>query len=224
VNSAGQKASFSNFYLLEPAAKIAAAPTSLSTELSQEAVTLRWTLPSANVDGTTPANIIGFNVYRSPSEKQPAKLLNEDPVKVGEYRDEFFEFGKEYYYFVRTVSTGSGGEPVESGESNIVKIRPVDTFPPSAPAAVTLAATPATISIFFAANPEKDIAGYRVYRSTDGKLDRSKWELLTPTLLSTNTFQDVKVETGSTFFYYITAVDTAGNVSEASETVSETVP
>lgn len=224
VNSAGQKAGFSNYYLLEPAAAIASAPTSLSTSLSQYAVTLSWTSPPANVDGTTPANILGYNVYRSPSDKQPAKLLNQQPVTTANYRDEFFEFGKEYFYFVRAVSTGAGGDPVESGESNIVTIRPVDTFPPSAPAAVTLAATPSTISIFFAANPENDIAGYRVYRAADLNLDRSKWEVLTPTPLETNTFQDTKVEKGRTYHYYITAVDKAGNVSEASEVVSETVP
>jgi len=224
VNSAGQKAGFSNYYLLEPAAAIASAPTSLSTSLSQDAVTLSWTSPPANVDGTTPANILGYNVYRSPSDKQPAKLLNQQPVTTANYRDEFFEFGKEYFYFVRAVSTGAGGDPVESGESNIVTIRPVDTFPPSAPAAVTLAATPSTISIFFAANPENDIAGYRVYRAADLNLDRSKWEVLTPTPLGTNTFQDTTVEKGRTYHYYITAVDKAGNVSEASEVVSETVP
>jgi hypothetical protein len=123
VNSAGQKAGFSNYYLLEPAAAIASAPTSLSTSLSQDAVTLSWTSPPANVDGTTPANILGYNVYRSPSDKQPAKLLNQQPVTTANYRDEFFEFGKEYFYFVRAVSTGAGGDPVESGESNIVTIR-----------------------------------------------------------------------------------------------------
>lgn len=224
VNSEGQKAGFSNFYLLEPAAKIAAAPTSLLTTLSQDAVALTWATPTTNVDGTTPPSILGFNIYRSPSDKQPAKLLNQEPVGAAAYRDEFFEFGKEYFYFVRAVSTGAGGEPVESAESNIVKILPVDTFSPSAPAAVTLAATPSTISIFFAANPEKDIAGYRVYRSTDPNLSQMRWALLTPALLPTNTFQDQGVESGKTYYYYITAVDKAGNVSEPSEPVSETVP
>ena len=223
VNKSGQKASFSNFLLVEPASKIAGTPASLSADLSQEAVTLNWSAPAANVDGTTPANVLGYNVYRSASEKESAKLLNKTPITITKYADEFFEFNKEQFYFVRAVSIGTGGEPVESGESNIVRLLPKDTFKPSPPSAITLAATLNSISIFFATNPEQDIAGYRIFRSTDPDLDKSKWEILTPSLLETNTFQDTKVESNRTYFYYITATDRTGNVSEPSNVVSETV-
>ncbi|MBA3353783.1 MAG: hypothetical protein H0U23_15420 [Blastocatellia bacterium] len=224
VNAAGQKAAFSNFFLLEPAARIAAAPTSLSASLTQEAMRLSWEAPGANVDGSTPVSLLGYNVYRSTSDKVPGKLLNKTPVSGTRFDDEFFEFDNALFYFVRAVSVGTGGEPVESGESNILQIRPKDTFPPSAPAAITLAAAPATISIFFATNPEKDVVGYKLYRSEDPTIDKTTWTLLTSALLTTNTFQDTRVESGKTYFYYLTATDKAGNVSEPSEVVSETVP
>ena len=224
VNASGQRAAFSNFFLLEPAARIAAAPASLSTTLSQEAVRLTWTPPTANVDGTTPANILGYNIYRSESEKTPAKLLNPTPVADASYEDRFFDFEKEYFYFVRAVSLGTEAAPTESAESNIVSLKPVDTFSPSAPAAVTIAATPTSISIFFPANPETDIEGYSVYRSTDENLPKDQWTRLSKELLKTNTFQDESVEAGKTYFYYVTATDKFKNVSEASEVVSETVP
>ncbi len=223
VNAQGQKAGFSNFLLIEPAAKIAANPTSLSAVLSQEAVSLSWDAPAANVDGSTPANIVGYNVYRSPSEKETAKVLNQTPVSATEFRDEFFEFDKTYYYFVRAVSVG-GGTPVESAESEIVKVETKDTFAPSAPAAITVAAAPGRISIFFAVNPEKDIAGYRIFRSTDPDLAPGKWELVTGGLIKQNTFQDDRVQSGITYHYFITAEDTHGNVSGRSEIVSETAP
>ena len=224
VNGSGQKASFSNFFLLEPAARVATAPTSLSTELSQDAVRLAWQRPTSNVDGTTPANIIGFNVYRSESEKVPAKLLNAAPVNDEEYEDRFFEFGKEYFYFVRAVSLGTDAQPVESSESNIIRLTPVDTFPPSAPTAVTIAATPTEISIFFPVNPETDVVGYRVYRSNDPDLPKDQWELLTKETLTANTFQDKNVESGKPYHYYVTAIDRFNNVSQPSEVVSETIP
>lgn len=224
VNASGQKAAFSNFFLLEPAAKIAGAPTSLSFSLTQDAVKLQWEAPAANVDGSTPVSLLGYNVYRSGSEKVPGKLLNKTPVSNTRFDDEFFEFEKSQFYFVRSVSVGTGGEPVESGESNILEILPKDSFPPSPPAAITLAATPTTISIFFATNPEKDVIGYRLYRSEDPNLEKSKWEALSPELLTTNTFQDPRVQSGKTYHYFLTAVDKAGNVSEPSEVVSETVP
>lgn len=224
VNASGQRAAFSNFFLLEPAARVASAPTSLSTALSQESVRLSWAAPTQNADGSTPANIIGYNVYRSESEKVPARLLNQSPVADPSFDDRFFDFEKEYFYFVRAVSLGTDAAPVESSESNIVRIKPVDTFPPSSPAAVTIAATPTTISIFFPANPETDIAGYLIYRSTDENLPKAQWQPLTKELLTVNTYQDTSVESGKTYYYYVTATDKFKNVSEPSEVVSETVP
>ena len=224
VNASGQRASFSNFFLLEPAARIAGPPSSLSTELSQESVRLRWTPPTVNVDGTSPANILGYNVYRSESQAVPARLLNQKPISDSTFEDRFFDFEKEYFYFVRAVSLGSNAAPTESSESNIVSLRPVDNFPPSAPSAITIAATPTTISIFFPANPENDIEGYSIYRSTDESLPKEQWTLLTKELLKVNTFQDDEVESGKTYFYYVTATDRYKNVSEASEVVSEKIP
>jgi hypothetical protein len=224
VNASGQKAAFSNVLVIEPASKIAANPSSLAATASQDAIHLKWQAPTANVDASQPASILGYNIYRSESEKTPAKLLNKTPVSSAEFDDEFFDFGKEYFYFVRTVSAGVAAEPVESTESNILKFKPVDIFAPSPPASITLAAAPRTISIFWAVNPEKDIAGYTIYRSEDDKLALDKWTKLTTEMTTRNTYQDTTVESGKRYFYYITATDKFGNVSQPSDVVSEIAP
>ena len=224
VNSSGQKAGFSNSLLIEPTSRVAAAPTSLSAEPNQDAVKLQWQAPKTNVDGSAPVNLLGYYVFRSNSEREVAKPLNTTPITATSFDDEFFEFGKEYFYFIRAVSVGVQAGPVESSESNILKFRPIDLFAPSAPAAITVAASPTTISIFFAVNPEKDVVGYKIYRSSERDLDKAKWEVLTAEVLKTNTFQDTRVVSGKTYFYYITAIDLRGNTSVFSEVVSETVP
>lgn len=223
VNASGQKAAFSNFLLIEPTAQVAANPTSLSAKISEEAIALQWNAPNENVDGSKPANIIGYNIYRV-GEDKTAKILNSTPVKGNDFRDEFFDFGKDYGYYVRTISLGGSGEPIESVNSNTVEVKPRDTFAPSAPGAVTIAAAPGNLSIFFAVNPEKDIAGYQIYRSPERKKPLSEWTLLTENLLTSNTFQDKIVVPGETYFYYLTAVDKNGNISKASIIVSETAP
>src|SRR5215203_877202 len=60
VNASGQKAAFSNFLLLEPAARIAGAPSSLAATLSQDAIALEWRGPTTNVDGSTPVSLLGY--------------------------------------------------------------------------------------------------------------------------------------------------------------------
>jgi hypothetical protein len=223
ANSTGQKAGFSNFLVIEPTARIAETPTELTAKVTQDSIEIRWNSPAKNIDGSTPANILGFNVYRA-DDKNSRKILNSTPVTSNGFADKAFEFEKNYTYLVRTVSLGSNGAPIESADSDEIRVLPKDIFPPSAPGSVTIAASPNTISIFFASNIEIDIAGYHVYRSTDRNLPKGDWNLLTPQPLPTNTFQDTTVESGKTYFYYLTAVDKFGNISEISEVVSETVP
>jgi hypothetical protein len=151
-------------------------------------------------------------------------MLNKEPVSKAEYADAFFAFEKKYFYFVRAVSSGAEGKPVESTESNVVEVTPVDKFAPSAPAAITLAASPTSISIFFPTNPDKDIAGYSVYRSEEKDKPLTEWELLTPALIDRSTYLDERVVSGKAYFYYITATDKFKNVSDPSEIVSETMP
>lgn len=222
VNSSGQKAAFSNFLLIEPTAKIAQNPTNVSTKVSQERIEISWSAPTQNVDASTPPNILGYNIYRTVvGNEQSPGLLNSSPVTNTFFADSFFDFGKTYRYFVRTVSIGSEGQPIESLESETTIVQPLDKFAPGPPSAITVAASPGVISIFFATNPEKDIAGYNIYRSVDRNLPKSEWQMLTPEILKINTFQDKKVESGVEYFYYLTAVDNFGNISEPSEIVFE---
>ncbi len=220
VNSSGQKAAFSNFLLIEPEPRVAAAPQDLEGNVSQESITLKWTAPTANTDGTTPINLIGFNIYRSGSKTQAGKLLTLSPVKESEFEDKNFEFGKPYYYFVRAVSAGAG-KSTESSESNIIELNPIDTFAPGPPSSITIAAAPGTISLFFPPNPEPDIAGYKIFRSEDPLVEKSEWKLLTASPIDRNTFQDTDIDKGKSYFYYLKAIDRFGNESDASEVVSE---
>jgi len=224
VNSSGQKGSFSNFLLIEPTVRVANSPNSLLARVSEKAIILEWNAPTENVDGSKPANILGYNIYRSGNDSDAERILNPQPITGEGFRDESFTFGNDYRYFMRAISLGGNGSPIESADSNSVEVRPRDIFPPMAPDAITIAAAPNNLSIFFAVNPEKDVVGYRIYRSNDRNKPVSEWSLLTPELLTTNTFQDKGVMSNTTYFYFLTAVDKTGNVSQASAIVSETAP
>ncbi|HVF51562.1 MAG TPA: hypothetical protein VNA19_15860 [Pyrinomonadaceae bacterium] len=228
VNAAGQRASFSNFLLVEPASRISQPPVIAQTpSVREDAIRIRWEAPSANVDNSTPANVLGYNIYRADrSQNEPAQTpLNRALITTNEYTDQTFRFGEEYVYLVRAVSLGVGDTPqVESLNSNAVTVAPVDTFRPSAPASVSAAVAPGRISIFFPANPERDVVGYNLYRSTDAALPKEQWTKLNRTPLERTTYQDEAVESGVKYFYYLTAIDSAGNTSEPSEVVSETAP
>jgi hypothetical protein len=229
VNSAGQRAAFSNFLLLEPATKIALPPNINEVNESEAAIVIKWQPPVSNIDGSGDLNIVGYNLYRttSNSPNSASEPLNgPNPVTGTVFSDAAFQFGEQYSYVVRAVSVGSNGQPVESLNSNSVLVTPVDRYPPSAPANLSLAVSPngKVISLFFPANPERDVIGYKVYRSTDANLPKANWLLLTPAILERTTWRDEKVESGRTYYYYVIALDNAGNASQPSQSVSETTP
>jgi hypothetical protein len=226
VNSAGQRAAFSNFLLVEPASRIAEPPMLIAGEPSENAVTIAWNPPTRNIDGTTPVNLLGYNVYRTSRSEPEISLvpLNSSPVTATHFSDKTFRFGEDYQYVVRTVSLGTNGRQVESLNSNTISVSPHDVYPPVAPAPVTIAAAPGRISIFFPQNTEPDVAGYNVYRTDNPNLPKNQWTRLNDQLQSKTTFQDENVESGKRYYYYVTAVDNSGNVSSPSEVVSEAVP
>ena len=228
VNASGQRAAFSNFLLIEPAVRIAQAPVLQRTgqEVTENAIVITWQPPVANIDGSTPVNLLGYNVYRmDESQSTPGQTpINSELVNGTEFSDRNFKFGGEYRYIVRAVSLGTEGAQVESVNSNILPVSPRDSFSPSAPRGLDVAAAPGRLSVFFAANVESDIAGYNVYRSTDPDLPKDQWLKLNSTLLTRTTFQDDKVESGKRYYYFVRAIDTAGNISAPSEVKSEIAP
>jgi hypothetical protein len=226
VNANEQRAAFSNFLLIEPAALIAQPPKLLSYATAETGVTLTWEPPPANIDGSTPINLLGYNIYRL--EDRPVATgqapLNGVLISGTQFIDKTIKFGQDYTYFMRAVSLGTEGAEVESLDSNRLTVSPRDIYPPSAPASITIAAAPGKLSLFFPANPESDVAGYFVYRSLDPNLPKERWTKLNASLLTRTTFQDDRVESGKKYYYYLIAVDQTGNVSGPSEVQSETVP
>jgi fibronectin type 3 domain-containing protein len=224
VNASGQRAAFSNFLLIEPASTVSQPPTLVEAVNSSEStIKVRWQAPPANVDGSKPLNLLGYNLYRTDrSQTEAAQTpLNSDPLTKTEFNDQTFKFGEEYSYLVRAVSLGTNGTQVESLNSNTLSVTPRDTFAPSAPQGLSINASPQRISLFFAANPERDVVGYNIFRSTDPSLAKDQWRKLTRTPTDRTTYNDDAVEQGVRYYYYVTAVDSAGNTSLPSEVVSE---
>jgi fibronectin type 3 domain-containing protein len=68
------------------------------------------------------------------------------------------------------------------------------------------------------------LAGYILFRATDQNLPKDDWKVITSAGFNKTTFTDTNVESGKTYYYYVRAFDNAGNKSQPSQVVSETVP
>jgi hypothetical protein len=223
LNRDGRAADFSNYAVIEPLADLAAAPAGLKVQTTQTELIVTWTPSAANENGTTPANVFGYNLYRKTGDAETK--LNPQPLKTARYVDKAFSFGTTYEYVVRPLSAkpGQATELIEGNASNTFKLQPLDTFAPAQPFTPTIASTNAQISLFWASNAETDLVGYNIYRAEAKDTPDAQWIKLNPKTHAPTTFRDDRVQVGKIYFYRIAAVDNVGNESPRSDVVSETV-
>lgn len=229
VNKRGQEAAFSNSVAIEPSPGISAPPGRPKViSQQQDSVTLEWEPPGSNTDGSRPASIAGYNIYRRVvGRSAPREPINSEPLSETSFTDRRFRYRANYVYTVRALSPGSTGF-VESVDSEPLEITPVDTFAPASPEPVSVASANGVISLFWPASPERDVAGYNVYRraaSEDVTAGESgsggEWTKLTAAPITTTTLHDDGVVLGRRYLYRVTAVDRFENESAPSRQVVE---
>lgn len=208
----------------------------LEARVTEPAIELSWAAPTRTSGGDPINAFSGYRIYRGELDAASAEAATADfskakwkspltllaPSDENTYRDTLFDFGKTYAYIVRSVVLVNGNA-LESSDSAPAIVSPRDTFPPAAPqnlvAAVLSGATPGSVlvDLSWSINLETDLAGYRVYRSEQ---QDTRGALITPELLLAPAYRDTSVEPGHRYWYSVTAVDRAGNESEASAAVA----
>lgn len=221
TNGREQMSAFSNTVAVEPAPGIALPPTDLRVSALQDAITLSWNPPTANIDGSSPASVVGYHVYRRAAGRNPNdEPLNEEPVTTTTFTDTKFQYLAEYVYCVRALSQGANGL-IESADSEELSYSPVDTFQPSAPDPVSVASANGVISLFWPTSPERDVIGYNIYRANSSDVPASDWVKLNDQPITPVTFRDDRVVLDQAYSYRVTAVDRFNNESVPSKVVTE---
>ena len=223
INKRGQQAAFSNTVALEPFATIALEPINLKiAKEAQDEVTIQWDEPPANVDGSSPAFVVGYNLYRvKPNRKIAREALNFEPITAKSFVDRTFQYKIEYAYILRSLSQGVNGL-IESVDSKPLTFLPLDRFSPTAPDPVSIASANGTISLFWPSSSEKDVVRYNIYRTMKEDANEKDWQKISTVDIRFVTFRDDRVIIASKYFYRVTAVDRFDNESKPSGTVSET--
>jgi hypothetical protein len=129
--------------------------------------------------------------------------------------------GTTYYYYVTAIDTVGN----VSERSAVVSATPnlPSTGAPAAPTGLTATGGDRRVSLDWADNTETDLAYYAVRRSTQPDTNSGTWTRLPGNYTqSAVTDTDTALVNGTTYYYYVTAIDTAGNVSARSSVVSAT--
>ncbi|HSZ31133.1 MAG TPA: fibronectin type III domain-containing protein, partial [Pseudonocardiaceae bacterium] len=191
----------------QPAVTVPGAPTGLTATGGNQSVQLSWAPPSNNGG----AAVTGYDVYRSTTPGGEGTTPIATGVTTTNFTDNPLTNGTTYYYTVAAVN--SAGISPQSGEASAT---PGPTAP-SAPLSVTASGGNGSVSLAWtvpATNGGSAITGYDVYRSTT-----KGGEGTTPyaTGITTTSFTDSAVTNGTTYYYTVAAVNSAGTSPQSTE-------
>lgn len=192
-----------------------ATPTGLLATAGDGQVALSW---NANSD----SDLAGYNLYRNGSK------VNTSLITTTSYTDTGRTNGTSYSYQISAVDDSSN----ESTKSTAVFATPagtsvlaggpgVDLTAPAKPAGLTATAGKDQIALSWSANSEPDLTGYNLYRAAvDDVANATK---LTALAKDKTSYTDTTVVAGTTYYYWLSGYDTAGNESTKAGSVSAKV-
>jgi fibronectin type 3 domain-containing protein len=180
------------------------APTGLTATGGNNVVNLSWTAPTGAVS---------YNIYRGTAAGGEATTPLATGVTTTSYSDSTAVNGTTYFYTVTAVNGNASPLASESAASNEASAG----TPPAAPA--TLTATPvgpnkgaSSITLNWAAST--GATSYNVYRSLNGNGETGA---ALATGITGTTYTDSTAAFGTTYFYKVTAVGSAGEGTKSTE-------
>lgn len=175
------------------------APADLSAEPTAAGVRLVW-------NGTAES---GYNLYRA-TDDGALVSVNDQPIRATEYLDEDVRMGRRYTYRVRAL-LAAGRPRRESANSSAARVTAVDRFPPDPPHGLVAVQEGIGVRLFWDPSPERDVTGYRVFRSVDG----ADFVRIGPDPLERPLYLDSAVRPGQRVRYRVTAIDGAEPPNES---------
>jgi PGF-pre-PGF domain-containing protein len=180
-----------------------------STSISQTGATITWTTTEAS----TSQVLYGVTTsYGSHTTLDATKVTSHSQAITGLIQ------GTTYHY--KVISLDTAGNNGSSTDGTFTTASGTDTTPPSAITGLTVTDkhnAEATLTIAWTASAASDFVAYKVYRRTSSftNVTLSGVTLLTTiSSISTTTYDDASATDDETFYYAVTAIDTASPPNE----------
>ncbi len=184
-------------------------PQNVTTQADTGMVVISW-------DPVPDEDLMGYIVYRQlGDDSRPYNQFNRTPIKETSFTNQLPKnIVGGFNYKVLAVDTNGN----KSGMSEAAAAVFEDKNPPPKPFLKPVRLNNDNLPVLkWQEIPAGDLAGVNVFRSTSETGDNPKQVNINLLRPGSKTYLDRSAEPGSEYYYYISAVDTAENVSPASE-------
>lgn len=187
----------------------AQAPKGLSTIAADSSATISWQPVTSLMDGQDVTYPMEYQLQRS---KDGVTFNNiSAPSAATSFVDKGLNNGQSYSYRVQSILMVEG-TPVSGGMSSAVSVVAIDQTAPATPTGITVVQTATGIKIFWDKSRDADVKGYRVYRRSGKEKSASQVADVNSVY---SIFEDVNVSEGVSYYYSVTAYDTAETANES---------
>lgn len=187
-----------------------APPTGLSASAADSSVKLSWQPVTTSSDGEPVASEVLYQVLRQTGEGPFARVGS--PVADTAYVDSTAVNDQLYGYQVQ-AALRFGEDLVYGAPSEKIAVTPVDTTPPPPPQGVMVVATGQGQRVIWDASPAADVAGYRIYRRSEG----GGFSLVGSVEAPSTTFVDETAGEDAYFVYAVSAFDRTSPANESAK-------
>jgi fibronectin type 3 domain-containing protein len=165
-------------------------------------------------------DLLGYLVYRTSvkNNKNFFVLITPNPVRTNFYIEQLPANAKNLFlYKIIAVDSSLNKSPY----SDVSSAKLPDVFPPITPQFKNIESTPNGIKLEWIPNVDSDLHHYTLHKFLPTASD-SKKDILEVYQIEAgkNTFLDINTMPNKNIFYYLVAIDSAGNLSRPSTTVS----
>ena len=204
-------------------------PRDFRARVSKQGVVLTWAAAAVPISPEGISYV--YRVFRRAEGSNEEVVAGEAPADAETsftVTDANIEWQQTYYYHAEAVTKiqrpNKAPLEVEGDDTAESKVFADDVFPPTVPAELqAVFSGPGQkpfVDLVWAPVTDADLAGYNVYRRQEG----TNPVKLNAELIKAPAYRDEQVNSGTRYFYSVSAVDVRGNESAPSEEASEVVP
>lgn len=205
-NIVSEKSNEVSFWWDHPASE----PAGMKLKVGDSKLHLNWHPASTYIGGESLSLPVLYQVFKRTGEKEFSALGL--PIKETWFVDKDVQNGREYFYQVQAQHMYNDSM-IPGGLSKTISAIPSDITPPSPPDLLSFVQVGNGVKILWDSVSAIDLAGYKIYRRTDG----TSWIVIGETSAGAFSYVDKKIPEGDGVWYYsVTSFDRASPPNESS--------